>query len=187
MNPEPAIKVWDIFVRVFHWSLVLTFFIAYFTEDDLMTLHTIAGYSVLALISIRLLWGFIGSQHARFKDFLYPLSTTKKYLQTIMSGKALRYIGHNPAGGLMIVVLLITLFAVSITGIMLYGADNAGPFASIFNNSSKMFKDILEETHDFFANFTLFLIAIHLAGVLIESLIHKENLVKAMITGFKKK
>jgi len=166
---------------------VVTFFIAYFTEDDLMTLHTAAGYSVLALISARLLWGFVGTQHARFKDFLYPLSTTKKYLQTIISGKALRYIGHNPAGGLMIIVLLITLFVISITGIMLYGVDNAGPFASIFNNSSQIFEDNLKETHDFFANFTLLLVALHISGVVIESLIHKENLIKAMITGLKRK
>lgn len=187
MNSEQTIKVWDIFIRFFHWSLVLTFVIAYITEDDFMALHTTAGYSILVLICLRILWGFIGTQHARFKDFIYPLSYTKEYIKTVFSGGAKRYIGHNPAGGLMIIVLLISLVATSVTGIILEGTENSGPLASLLNNSGKIVEEILEEVHEFFANFSVFLIVIHVGGVLFESLIHKENLIKAMITGIKKK
>lgn len=187
MNSVQTIKVWDIFIRFFHWSLVLAFFIAYVTEDDFMTLHSTAGYSILALISLRIIWGFIGTQHARFKNFIYPLTYTKEYIKNIFSGSAERFIGHNPAGGLMIIVILISLVATSITGIILEGTENAGPFASLLNNSGEMLEDILEEIHEFFANFSVVLIVIHVGGVLVESIIHKENLIRAMFTGFKKK
>ncbi len=187
MNNTNSIKVWDIFVRFFHWSLVLFFFIAYLTEDDLITIHSYAGYIVLALILARIIWGFIGSKHARFKDFVYPIGQTIQYMKDTLAFKASRYIGHNPAGGLMIIILLISILITTVTGIMAYGTENAGPLAGLLSQSGEFAEDLLEEVHEFFANFTLLLVFIHIAGVVIESLYHRENLVKAMINGFKKK
>lgn len=187
MNSPQTIKVWDIFIRIFHWGLALSFLIAYITEDDFMFLHTNAGYSILGLISLRILWGFVGSQHARFKDFVYPFYVIKEFIKNTFIGKSKRYIGHNPAGGLMIFLILISLATTSVTGIILEGTEGSGPFGAQLSNSNEMVEDILEEIHEFFANFSLLLIFLHIAGVLVESFIHKENLTKAMITGFKKK
>jgi len=187
MNSNESIKVWDIFIRFFHWSLVLTFFIGYLTEDDFMTLHTVAGYSIIALICLRLIWGFIGTEHARFKDFIYPLSVVKKFITNTLSANSKRYLGHNPAGGLMILMMLVSLVLTSITGVIVEGMENSGPFAEQLHNSGEMLEDVFEEIHEFFANFSLLLIFIHIAGVIVESIIHKENLIKSMVTGLKRK
>ena len=90
------VKVWDAFVRVFHWSVAVGFFIAYFTEDDAMLLHVWAGYVVGAL---RVLWGFIGPQHARFSDFIYSPFTGWKYLAALVAFRGKRHLGHSPGGG----------------------------------------------------------------------------------------
>lgn len=188
MKTENSVKVWDIFVRAFHWSLVLAFTLAYLTEDDYLLLHSWAGYTVLTLISLRLIWGFVGSRYARFSDFVYPPREIKTFVKQTFRSRAKRYIGHNPAGGAMIILLLISLFMVTLTGIAVYGAEeNAGPLASWLANSGDLLKDILEETHEFFANFTLLLIFIHVVGVIVESLIHGENLILSMFNGYKRK
>jgi len=187
VQSNETIRVWDIFIRFFHWSLVLTFLIAYLTEDDFMTLHTVAGYSIIALICLRLVWGFIGTEHARFKNFVYPLSVVKKFITNTLSANAKRYLGHNPAGGLMILTMLVSLFLTSITGVIVEGMENSGPFAEQLHNSGEMLEDVFEEIHEFFANFSLLLIFIHIAGVIVESIIHKENLIKSMVTGLKRK
>lgn len=180
-------KVWDPLVRVLHWILVAAFVIAFATEDDLMTLHVWSGYLIAAVIAVRLLWGIIGTQHARFTDFVTSPRVAFSYVKDILQLKARRYIGHNPAGGLMIVALLISLIITTITGIAVYGAEeHAGPMASLFVNSGDRWEDALEELHEFFANFSLLLVVIHVAGVLLESLIHKENLVRSMINGLKR-
>lgn len=188
MKTENSIKVWDIFVRGFHWSLVLAFTIAYLTEDDFLLLHSWAGYTVLALISLRLIWGFIGTHYARFSDFVYPHQEIKTFVKQTVQLRAKRYLGHNPAGGAMIILLLISLFMVTLTGMAVYGAaENAGPLADWLVNSGELFQDILEETHEFFANFTVLLIFIHVAGVIVESFIHGENLILSMFNGYKRK
>ena len=181
-----SIKVWDPLVRIFHWSLVFFFFLACFTEDDFETIHTWAGYTVAALISFRLVWGLIGSRHARFTDFVTSPKTLFNYLIAIPAGKAKRYIGHNPAGGAMIIALLISLAGTTFFGMATFAADeNAGPLAgtwiATFNEHT------LKEIHEFFANFTLVLVGLHIAGVLFSSLHHRENLVRSMITGRKKR
>ena len=142
MQSAETIKVWDIFIRFFHWALVFTFFIAYLTEDDFMTLHTVAGYSIIALICLRLIWGIIGTEHARFKDFIYPLSVVKEFITNIFSANAKRYLGHNPAGGLMIVAMLISIMITSITGVIVEGMENSGPFAEQLHSSGEMLEDI---------------------------------------------
>lgn len=188
MKIENSVKVWDIFVRVFHWSLVLAFTIAYLTEDDFLLLHSWAGYIVLALIGLRLIWGFVGTRYACFSDFVYPPRKIKTFVKETLQVRAKRYLGHNPAGGAMIILLLISLFMVTLTGMALYGAaENAGPFAGWLANSGELLQDVLEEIHEFFANFTVLLIFIHVAGVIVESLIHGENLILSMFNGYKRK
>jgi len=180
------IKVWDPFVRVFHWSLATAFFIAYFTEEDLLDIHVWAGYIVLGLVMARVLWGVVGSQHARFGDFVYPWSRVKQHIREVMKFNPRRYIGHNPAGGLMIILLLISLVLTSVLGLAVYGADQgAGPLAGWLASSPEWLEDVLEETHEIIANLTLLLVVVHVSGVIVESRLMKENLVKAMITGRK--
>ena len=92
---QPLIKVWDPLVRVFHWTLVLAFFTAYITEEDFLSLHSYAGYLVLGLVLLRVLWGFVGSRHARFSDFVYSVAEIKSFLKNTLQLKARRYLGHN--------------------------------------------------------------------------------------------
>lgn len=187
MKHENTVKIWDPFVRIFHWGLVATFVVAYVTEEELLSIHTLAGYVLLGLLSLRLVWGFIGTRHARFSDFTYSLSSIRTFLTDTLYLRAKRYIGHNPAGGAMIFLLMTSLLLTSFTGLAIYAAaEQAGPLAGWLTNSSEFTKEALEETHEFFANFTLFLVFIHIAGVLVESFIHRENLAKSMVTGHKR-
>lgn len=180
-------KVWDPLVRTLHWVLVAAFIVAFATEDDLMTLHVWSGYLIAAAIGIRLVWGVIGTRHARFTDFVTSPRVAMRYAKDTLRLKSRRYLGHNPAGGLMIVALLISLIITTVTGIAVYGAaEHAGPMASFFVNSGERWEDAFEELHEFFANFSLLLVVIHIGGVLLESLIHKENLVRSMINGLKR-
>lgn len=231
-----TVKVWDWLVRIGHWTLVLAFFTAYLTEDDFLTLHAWAGYVVGIYLCLRILWGFIGSQHARFRDFVYSPTKIIGYLRTLAAGKPQHYIGHNPAGGAMVLALLTSLIITTYTGLKLYAVEkNKGPLAFIEQNVGQIVSvispitdakaesddDDFEETgddndndediqginnddeqdksgevneeeeefweklHEFFANFTLILVLIHVSGVVISSRIDKENLVKTMITGNK--
>ena len=185
-NPEKSTKVWDPVVRIGHWTLVIAFFTAYFTEDDFMTPHVWAGYVVGFVICFRLLWGFVGTPYARFTNFLRPPSETIRYLAGLINHRARRYIGHNPAGGAMILALLIFLAGTVVSGIVLYGYDeNAGPLASfIVENPGRA--HFWEEVHEVFANLTLSLVGLHVAGMLLSAYVHRENLVKAMVTGRKR-
>lgn len=128
---QKEIKVWDPVVRIGHWVLVIAFFTAYFTEDDFLSAHVWAGYTVTAVILFRILWGFIGTTHAKFKDFIYSPIAVFNYLGNLLRGKPQHYIGHNPAGGAMVIALLIGLCGTSFTGLKLYAVEeNAGPFAT---------------------------------------------------------
>ncbi|MFK5893379.1 MAG: cytochrome b/b6 domain-containing protein [Pseudomonadota bacterium] len=186
IDDSKLIKVWDPLVRFFHWSLVLLFFIAFITEDDFLRIHSFAGYIILSLVCFRILWGFIGSRYARFSNFIYSLKNIKQFVKEILLFKAKRYIGHNPAGGAMIILLMSSLLICTITGMAVYGVEQqAGPMASWFTQHTRFLANVFEEIHEFFANFIMFLIVIHVFGVIFESVIHKENLVKSMITGWK--
>ncbi|RDH82704.1 MAG: cytochrome B [endosymbiont of Galathealinum brachiosum] len=188
MTNSSQIKVWDPLVRFFHWSLVSAFIIAFITEDDFLSIHSWAGYLILALLIIRFVWGFVGTRYARFSDFVYSIENIKQFLKDTLSLKAKRYIGHNPAGGAMVVLLMLSLLMTTTTGILVLGAEeHAGPVAHWFSETNGFWGSALENLHEFFANFTLLLVFVHVAGVLVESLIHKENLVSAMLTGFKNK
>lgn len=182
------IKVWDPLVRFFHWTLALAFIIAQATEDDFMILHSWAGYFILILLAIRIIWGFVGTRYARFSDFVYPRRTIMQFIKDTFAHRARRYIGHNPAGGAMAILLMISLLITVFTGLLVYGAEEqSGPLASWFLGSSEFWGNAFEELHEFFAHFSLLLVFIHVFGVIIESFIHRENLVSAMINGRKTK
>ncbi len=188
MTESTQIRVWDPLVRFFHWALVSAFTVAYITEDDFLTIHSWAGYLILALLFIRFIWGFVGTRYARFSDFFYRPEEIVQFLKDTMQLRARRYLGHNPAGGAMVFLLMFSLLMVTVSGVLLLGAEEqAGPLAHWFTQSESFWAGALEEVHEFFANFTLFLVFIHVAGVVVESLIHKENLVSAMVSGFKMK
>lgn len=168
-----TVKVWDPLVRVFHWSLVALLALAFVTGDELERIHIIAGYGVLALLSVRLLWGLIGSRHARFADFVRGPAAVLGYLRDTVSGRAPRYLGHNPAGGMMIVALLVMLTSTGVSGYMM-------------TTPTYWHVKWVEELHEGAAYLTLGLIVLHVLGVLLSSFVHRENLVLAMITGRKR-
>lgn len=189
--PAPTeVKVWDPAVRIFHWTLVAAFFTAYFLEDEeVMDIHAISGYTVLGLVAFRILWGFIGTRHARFSDFLTAPGTAIAYAIDALRGTAKRFIGHNPAGGAMVVLLVIMLLLLTISGVALYGADqHAGPMAGLFAGTGEggELEEMLEEIHEVLANLTVLLVAIHVLGVGVESRLQNENLVLSMFTGRKR-
>jgi cytochrome b len=185
MKSHEFTKVWDLPLRIFHWLLVAGFFVAYLTEDELLTIHVWAGYLVSGLLLFRLIWGFIGNEYARFSNFLCSPVKSVAYVKDMISLKSKRYIGHNPAGALMIMLLLISLLLTSISGFIVYGTDQgAGPLATIMSGSK--YEKLWEEVHEFFANLTLLLVLVHIAGVAVESFVHRENLAKAMWHGYKK-
>jgi len=187
MSNSNQVKVWDPLVRVFHWVLVAAFFIAYFTEEDLLTPHVWAGYTVSALLLFRLVWGVIGTRHARFSDFTFRPATVLAFVKDTVALRAKRYLGHNPAGGAMIIAMLVSLVITTVTGMAVYGADaGAGPLGAWMVGVGEQGEEILEELHEFFANLTLIMVAVHVAGVIVESLIHRENLARAMVTGYKR-
>lgn len=191
------IKVWDSFVRIFHWTVVVSFFIAYIIEDDVMWLHELAGYIILAMVVARIVWGLIGSEYARFSNFIYKPSVIKQYFNDSLRFKSKRYLGHTPLGGAMVILLLVMLVLTSWSGIE---ADGEGFFGRAAINIELVKSAIAdddeheedethemwEEIHEFFANATLFLVFLHVLGVLFSSVVHGENLVRAMITGRKR-
>ena len=184
MKSQELIKVWDLPLRIFHWLLVAGFFVAYLTEDELLTIHVCAGYLVFGLLLFRLAWGFIGNEYARFSNFLCSPVKSVVYVKDVLALKAKRYLGHNPAGAAMIMLLLVSLLMTSITGFAIYGADQgAGPLVNIVGSSNEK---LWEEVHELFANFTLVLVFVHIIGVGVESFMHRENLAKAMWHGYKK-
>jgi cytochrome b len=185
---KQGVRTWDLLIRLFHWTLVAAFFTAYLTEDDWMSLHVLAGYTVLGLVLFRFVWGVIGTRHARFTDFICSPASTLAYLKDIIAFRARRYLGHNPAGGAMVIALLFSLTATAISGLALYGYEEfSGPLAGLMGNTPEWLGDSLEDVHEFFANFTLMLVLLHVAGVVIASLQHGENLLRSMFTGIKQK
>jgi cytochrome b len=168
-----TVKVWDAAQRLFHWALVASFAVAWLTADDWRLPHTWAGYAAAALVAFRLAWGFVGTPYARFSQFVRGPLATLAYLRDVLRGREPHYLGHNPAGGAMIVVLLALMAALCLTG-----------YLSI--TDAFWGEEWLEELHEGLANLLLAAVVLHVAGVIFSSLRHKENLVAAMFTGVKR-
>lgn len=207
MTDEQRVKVWDIAVRIFHWSLVVLFFAAYFSGEEESLFHVYAGYGVFALVAFRIVWGIVGTQHARFSDFIYGSAATLQYVKSLFSAKPIHYLGHNPLGGWMAIALLVCLIGVCWSGLETYGSQGQGPLAmhgdqvvssAMANDNQKEYRSerktkknkaegdkFWKEIHEALSNLTLFLVILHIIGALIASAVHRENLIKAMITGYK--
>jgi cytochrome b len=166
------ILVWDAPTRVFHWVQALCFLGAYLTSDSEKTrdIHVALGYILFGLIVFRLLWGFMGTRYAKFSSFAFGPSKIIGYLVALFKGKAEHFVGHNPVGSVAIWLLLSLGLTLGVTGVMLLQDDVA---------------DIVEEIHGYATNAMLAVVAVHLLGVFMSSFLHKENLVRAMLTGFK--
>jgi cytochrome b len=130
MMMSNEIRVWDPLVRIFHWSLVASFAVAYLSGEEESNVHIYSGYIVLGLIAFRVLWGFIGSRYARFGSFVTSPAKVIEYLKGMLARKPKHYIGHNPAGGYMVVAMLVCLFIVTVSGLKVYAIEEGlGPLA----------------------------------------------------------
>lgn len=167
------IRVWDPLTRTFHWMLALGFAVAWFSAQWWEGLHDAAGYFVGALVAFRLIWGFVGGRYARFSQFVRRPSVVIAYFKAIKAGSEARFLGHNPAGGAMIVVLLAGLIAGVVTGWML---------------TTDAFWGVAwaQHLHSAIVHALVLLIIGHLVGVALASFRHRENLVRAMVMGDKR-
>jgi len=202
-NERHTTVVWDVFVRVFHWAIVSLVLISLVSGQLELGIHPYSGYAIFILVIARILWGLVGSQYARFSNFLYKPTTVWQYLKSIVKGNPKRFLGHNPAGGLMVLALLICLGTTTLSGMKLYGIEeNEGPFAQAAPTTLMLEKDANKEhehdedheddefweaLHELSINLLLLLILLHVLGVVVASKQHNENLVKAMLDGEKSK
>ncbi|HEX5488802.1 MAG TPA: cytochrome b/b6 domain-containing protein [Rhodanobacteraceae bacterium] len=169
---RPTVKVWDPLVRLIHWSLAACIFGAYLVEEG-DTAHRVLGYIALGLVAVRVVWGFVGTRHARFRDWVRGPRTVRAYLRERLAGTSRRRLGHNPAAAVMMLLLLAGVVAVGITGWMLtldafWGAE------------------WLENLHGVLAWSLLAVIGLHVLAALFESWHYRENLIAAMIHGRKR-
>lgn len=165
------IKVWDVPVRLFHWTFVVLILFAWFSGEwrgERFAYHAYVGYAAGIVLFFRVLWGFVGSSYAKFSDFVYSPVATIKYAFKVLKLSPPRYVGHNPLGGWMVVLMIVVIGITIVTGIL-------GP----------VWHD-MEEVHEFLGeNIILLLIALHLIGVIADSILTRENLARAMIFGSK--
>lgn len=173
----PLVLVWDLPVRVFHWLLVISFAGAWLTAESeaQQMLHYALGYSACALVLMRVIWGFVGTRYARFTQFIKGPTETLHHLKGLFKATGTMHdesnLGHNPAGALAMLALMAMVLLIGITG---------------YWNVKEYYGDFMEEAHEAIASITLALVVIHVAAAIVMSLIQKENLVKAMVTGKKR-
>ncbi len=206
----PRVVVWDPFVRFGHWALLAAFAIAYLSAEEetnsVDLLHIWGGYAVGIIVVLRVAWGFVGPRHARFSDFVYGPTRTVGYLAELVRGGGRRYLGHSPAGGAMVIALLLCLAGAVGTGLVAYGEGGKGPLSNSSGTVSAALDDkkdnrsagsqqarlgeeresVIGELHGALANLTLFLVVLHVVGVGLASVVHRENLVLSMFTGEKR-
>lgn len=181
-----AIKVWDLPVRIFHWSLVLLFIIAYVTNSlgsDYFVYHLWSGYALIILVSFRIVWGLVGTYHARFNHFVKNPLATARYALSVFKKKDKHYLGHNPLGAVMVVVLLIATFVQAITG--LFTNDeifNLGPLYGYINDELSL---QLTSLHRQLFYWILGAIALHILAVIFHVVFKRDNIIRAMFTGKK--
>lgn len=171
------IKVWSLFVRLSHWLLVAAFFTAFYLRNSewFREIHVYAGYTAGTIIVLRIIWGFTGKGYERFSAFPFDIPAAFQYTKSIFTGHPARFIGHNPAGSIVIYAMLGIGLLTVISGIAVYN-DGYLPFDS----------SLLEYMHEYPAWCWAILVAMHISGVLLEGWLHRENLITSMITGEKK-
>ncbi|MBL0143784.1 MAG: cytochrome b/b6 domain-containing protein [Betaproteobacteria bacterium] len=171
--PRPTtVKVWDILLRAFHWSFAACFAGAWLTAESerWRDVHVALGYTMLGLVVFRILWGLVGPRHARFASFVRGPAAVLRYLKSLLAGEPEHHVGHNPAGAIVIVLLLALVALAGFSGWAVYN-DAGGKW--------------MEESHEFLAGAMLAVVGVHLAGVVVASWLHRENLALAMLTGRK--
>ncbi len=171
--PQGMIPVWDLAVRVLHWSLVLSVAAAWLTRHRPGSWHEWLGYATLAIVAARTAWGFLGTGHARFADFVRSPAATSAYARTVLEGREDRHLGHNPLGGLMVVALLALVALVGFTG-WLYTTDRFWGIAWV------------ERLHSTLSDVLFVFVALHILGVAFTSKRHRENLLASMLHGRKR-
>ena len=213
-NQTERVAVWDPLVRVGHWALVAAFALTYLSAEEEGAdvpdlLHVWGGYAVGIIVAVRVLWGFLGPDNARFSEFVRGPVVALRYLVSLLRGQARRYLGHSPAGGFMVLALLVCLAATVGTGLVAYGERGMGPLRGIgeplagpnplaqvdekgnsrpaaSSRTHERTESTLAQLHGTLANITLALVILHILGVALASVVHRENLVAAMITGEKR-
>lgn len=168
-----TIAVWDPFVRLFHWTIVVCCCLNLFVLEEGETAHRFVGYVVAVMLGLRLLWGLVGSRHARFASFFPTPSRLVPYLRDLRRGREPRHVGHNPAGAVMMLLLMLLLAGLCVTGWMM-GLD------------AFWGEEWLQEVHGALANSVLVLALVHASAAIVESWRHRENLVLSMVTGRKR-
>lgn len=168
------VLVWDLPVRVFHWLLVVSFASAWLTAESeaQQILHYAFGYAACALILFRMVWGLVGTRYARFTQFIKGPSETLHHLKSLLSrnasSPAAHQLGHNPAGALAMISLMVLVLLIGLTG---------------YWSVKEFYGDLMSETHEAIASIALGVVVIHVAAAVVMSFMQKENLVKAMVTG----
>ncbi len=168
-----AVKVWDPFVRLFHWSLVVCVLLNQFVLEAGETPHRWAGYIASGLVVARILWGFVGTRHARFADFFPTPTRVRQHMQALRQGQAAEHVGHNPLGALMMLVLMALVLALGLTG-WLQGSDRFGG------------EEWLQEVHEWLADGLLLAAGLHAVAAVLMGHVERVNLVRAMVTGVKR-
>lgn len=187
MNEKNKILVWDPLVRIFHWLLAICFITAYLVEDERLHLHLLTGSIVFGLIIFRLVWGVIGLDYSRFTDFACSISDIRKHLHALIRLRATDHLGHTPMGVVMIMVLLIGLLLLTLSGAVLYGVENSSlAFSPLVAGLAPDVVITIENLHGLVADGLVLMVLLHIGGVVVESLIQKQNLIWAMFTGYKK-
>ncbi len=209
-----TIRVWDHFVRFFHASLVVLIVTAYVSAERSEIVHVWSGHAVLVLIVLRVLWGFCGSKYARFSSFVTSPAAALAYLKALPGRRAPRTLGHNPAGGWMVLALLAVITLTTLSGLANYAAEGKGVLATVIGPNAAAVSashavdkaedddyarsletdhdehededELWHELHELFVNLMLVLVGVHIAGVLASSWAHRENLARSMITGLKR-
>lgn len=177
------VQVWDLPTRLFHWSLVVLVAVAWFTgegEGGTAAIHRYSGEAIAGLIVFRLVWGFIGGEHARFSDFAAGPSVVVTHVRVLFSKAPARALGHNPLGGVAVFLLLLNVAAMVFTGLFSGGEENSGPFAGLWGLQ-------LSEAHEALFRVLQALVVVHVLGVVIESWKARDALVPAMVTGVKRR
>lgn len=171
-NQKQSVLVWDFPVRVFHWLLVISFAGAWLTaeSESQQMIHYAFGYTACALVLFRIVWGLYGSRYARFSQFIKGPAETWRHIEALLTGNQHPGLGHNPAGALAMVSLLVLILLIGLTG---YGIVK------------EFYGDLMEGAHETIANIAIAVVVIHIAAAIIMSLIQKENLVRSMLTGKK--